>query len=79
MCDASDTAIGNILSQDDSDGRERPVALISKKMSESFKNKPPYVQEFLAIYHCVKKWRCYLEGTTHPVSVRTDEYRECSD
>jgi hypothetical protein len=71
--DASDTAVGGVLSQAGPNGEERPIAFESFALAVSLKNRPPYQQELYAIYHCCgNKWRCFLEGSLHAVTVKTD-------
>jgi hypothetical protein len=59
--DASDTAIGQVLSQDDGNG-ERPVAYKSRRMTAAEINYPIYKKEMLAVIHALKVFRIYLEG-----------------
>ena len=59
--DASDIAVGGVLSQVFDDG-EHPIAYESKKMDDAHSRRPIVEQELYAVYHCVKAWRCYVEG-----------------
>src|SRR6185369_5880142 len=59
--DASDFAIGAVLSQDHGKG-EQPVAYESRKLSLAERNYPVHEKELLAIVHAIKLWRHYLEG-----------------
>lgn len=68
-CDASINAVGGVLSQVFDDG-DHPIAFLSHKLSPAETNYPVHELELLAIYTCVTKWRCYLEGSS--IVVRTD-------
>src|SRR5437868_1229306 len=59
--DATDFAIGAILSQDQ--GKEQqPVAYESRKLTSAEQNYPIHEKELLAIVYAIKLWRPYLEG-----------------
>jgi transposase InsO family protein len=70
-CDASDFAIGAILSQD-FDARLHPVAFHSRKMNKHEINYEIHDKELLAITSAFKEWRRYLEGARHKINVFTD-------
>ena len=59
--DASDYAIGAILSQDQGKG-EQPIAYESRKMTPAELNYPVHEKELLAMVHAINIWRPYLEG-----------------
>jgi hypothetical protein len=59
--DASDYAVGAVLSQDQGHGPQ-PVAFISRKMNDHERNYATHEKETLAVMHALKKWRVYLEG-----------------
>ena len=69
--DASGLAIGGVLSQE-FDGRELPLCFESRTLTVAERNYPTHELEGLAILHCFKKWRCYLEGSQSVV--RTDHF-----
>lgn len=60
-CDASGKAIGGVLSQE-VEGILQPIAYESRKLSGAELNYPVHEQELLAIVHCCKVFRCYIEG-----------------
>lgn len=55
--DASDVAIGAVLSQDD-----RPVAFLSRTLTNSEKRYPTIEKEAMAIIEATRKWGHYLHG-----------------
>ena len=65
--DASDLAIGAVLSQNG-----RPLAYYSRKMNSAELNYPIHEKEELAIVNALREWRRYLEGYTHQVQIITD-------
>jgi RNase H-like domain found in reverse transcriptase/Reverse transcriptase (RNA-dependent DNA polymerase)/Integrase zinc binding domain/Chromo (CHRromatin Organisation MOdifier) domain/Retroviral aspartyl protease len=70
--DASDRAIGAALTQKGDDGKTRPVAFYSRKMTEPELNYDIHDKELLAVVEAFREWRVYLEGTKYPVQVYTD-------
>jgi hypothetical protein len=70
--DASDYAIGAYLTQKGVDGRERPVAYYSRKMTGPELNYDIHDKELLAIVEALREWRVYLEGPKYPVQIYTD-------
>jgi hypothetical protein len=71
-CDASDYALGAVLSQKDESGVLRPVGFYSRKFSSAEINYEIYDKELLAIIEGFKNWRHYCIGTHQPVIVFTD-------
>lgn len=59
--DASDFAMGAVLSQDQGNGL-RPVAFESRKFGVHELNYAVHEKEMLAIIHAFTVWKCYLEG-----------------
>ena len=59
--DASDFAMGAVLSQVWDDG-EHPVAFESRKMNPAEQNYPTHERELLAVIHALRTWRHYLLG-----------------
>jgi hypothetical protein len=70
--DASAFAISGVLSQDQSDGKRRPVAYFSRKLSGAAIRYSTYDKELFAIVSAVEHWRCYLEGSPHPILFLSD-------
>ena len=68
--DASLDGIGAVLSQEDIEGKERPLAYYSRKLNHAEKNYPVFHLEGLAIKTALQKWRYYLLG--HEILVRSD-------
>ena len=66
ITDASDYAIGAVLSQDHGKG-EQPIAYESRKLSKAELNYPIHEKELLAIVHAIKLWQQYLEGQSFTV------------
>jgi len=67
--DASDFAIGSILSQRDGEGKLHPVAFHSRKFQPAEINYEIHDKELLAIVDAFKHWRRYCEGATNQVNV----------
>jgi hypothetical protein len=59
--DASDFAIGAVISQNHGKG-DQPVAYESRKLSPAEQKYPTHEKELLAIVHAIKIWRPYIEG-----------------
>ena len=60
--DASDYAIGGVLSMKCEDERWRLVAFISKSLNETERNYKIHNKEILAVICCLEAWRHFLEG-----------------
>jgi len=69
--DASDFAIGGVLSQQ-LEGRLHPIAFYSRKMDKAELNYEIHDKELLAIVSSFKEWRRYLEGALHTMVVYSD-------
>ena len=70
--DASDFALGCILSQPSLDGSLHPICFYSRKFTPAELNYPIYDKELLAVVEAFKQWRVYVEGAVIPVCVYTD-------
>ena len=60
--DASKTAVGGVLHQEQHDGTVRPVSYCSYALSPPQQNWEPYSQETFALVLSVRKWHPYLFG-----------------
>ncbi|SJL10435.1 uncharacterized protein ARMOST_13821 [Armillaria ostoyae] len=69
--DASNGAIGAVLSQEQED-RWRPVAFMSKALTATERNYEIYDKELLAIMLALSEWRHYLMGALEDVEIWTD-------
>lgn len=65
-CDASDVAIGAVLTQD-VDGEEHPISFFSQKLSASERNYSVTERECLAVIKAIEKFRGYVEGVKFTV------------
>lgn len=70
-CDASNFALGAVLSQHQN-GVWRPVAFLSKAMNPAERNYEIYDKELLAIMNSLDEYRHYLMGAHHEFEVWTD-------
>lgn len=71
-CDASDYAIGAVLSQKQSDDKWHPIAFYSHAMTKEERNYKIHDKELLAIVESLKEWKHFLRGTIETVEVLTD-------
>lgn len=71
QCDASDTGLGGVLTQD-IDGGERVIAYCSRSLSRAERNYTVTERELLALLFSLEKFRMYVEGTRFRVI--TDHY-----
>ena len=70
--DASDFAIGCILSHHTAAGDILPICFYSRKLTPAELNYPIYDKELLAVVEGFRQWRVYCEGAVVPVEVFTD-------
>ncbi|KAI1000108.1 Transposon Ty3-G Gag-Pol polyprotein [Podosphaera aphanis] len=70
--DASNWAVGGVLSQYDNNGILRPVAFFSKKNLPAECNYPIHDKELLAIIRCLEEWDAELRSTKDPFLILTD-------
>ena len=71
-CDASNYAIGSILSQKDENGKLHPVAYYSRSLSNTELNYSITEKELLAIKSAFSNWRHLLLGAKYQITVYTD-------
>lgn len=70
--DASDYALGSVLSQRDEEENLRPVEFYSRKFLPAEQNYTVYDKELLAIVESFKVWRHFLLYSPHRVEVKSD-------
>jgi len=70
--DTSNYAMGGVLSMKCSDELWRPVAFISKSLSNTERNYEIHNKEMLTVVRCLETWRHLLEGTTIRFEIWTD-------
>jgi hypothetical protein len=70
--DASDYAVGAILSQKNEDDEWHPTAYFSKSFTEAERNYEIYDKELGAIVKALEEYQHYLEGAKEPVEILTD-------
>jgi len=70
--DASNFAMGGVLSVKCEDSKWKPVAYISKSLNETEKNYKIHDKEMLAVIQCLEAWRHFLEGSQSKFKVWTD-------
>jgi len=70
--DASDYAMGGVLSVKGEDGKWRPVAFISKSLNNTKRNYEIHDKKMLAVIRCLEAWRHFLEGARTKFEIWTD-------
>ena len=70
--DASDYAMGGVLSMECEEGLWRPVAFLSKSLNETERNYEIYDKEILAIIRGLEARRHLLEGARYKFEIWTD-------
>jgi len=70
--DASNYATEGVLSMKCSDDKWRPVAFISKSLSDTEQNYEIHNKEMLAVIRYLEAWRHFLEGATTKFKIWTD-------
>lgn len=69
--DASDYATGAVLSQKH-DEVWKPVAFLSKALSQTERNYEIYDRELLAVIRALDEWRHFLQGAKHQIEIFSD-------
>jgi hypothetical protein len=71
--DASDAALGGVLSQLQKDTNKwHPIAFFSKQFKGAEIHYATPDKELMAIVECFKHWRHYIEGSPHTIEVWSD-------
>ena len=68
----SNYATGGVLSMKCSDNLWRPVAFISKSLSDTERNYEIHDKEMLVVIRCLEAWRHFLERTSVKFEIWTD-------
>ena len=71
-CDASDYAIGGVLSQEGEDKALHPVYYFSRTLNSAELNYSTTEKELLAIRQAFIDWRHLLQGAKYPITVYSD-------
>ena len=69
-CDASNTALGGVVSQLDDENRERPITFCSRALKGAERNYSALDREALAIRFVLSRNRFFLLG--HPIKIMSD-------
>ncbi|GAA5971619.1 hypothetical protein JCM3765_001266 [Sporobolomyces pararoseus] len=72
--DASDFALGAVLSQRQSDNKLYPIAFLSRNSTPPELNYEVHDKELLAIVEACKAWRPYLSHTRSPTTIFSDHF-----
>jgi len=70
--DASNYAIGEVLSMEYEDGWWRPVVFLSKFLNETERNYEIHDKEMLAVMRMLENWKHLLESAKFKFEVWTD-------
>jgi len=70
--DTSNYATGGVLLMKCLDNLWRPVAFISKSLSDTKRNYKIHNKEMLAVIRCLEAWRYFLKGTIVKFKIWTD-------
>ena len=70
--DASDYAIGGVLSMEGEDGKWRPVAFLSKSLNKTERNYEIHDKKMLVIIRRLESWRHLLEEAKFKFKIWTD-------
>lgn len=61
------TAVGGTLMKTDNEGHERVIAYYSKRLKPAEENYTSNDRELLGLVYFLKRFRCYLEGSSFEV------------
>ncbi len=71
-CDASNFAMGAVLSQQQEDRLFHPIGFMSKSFSDMERNYQIHNKEMLVIMHALEEWRHFLEGSDQKFKIHMD-------
>ena len=69
--DASSTAAGRVLIQDQGDGLQ-PLAFLNRRLKPTEQRYRAYERELAVVAYCLQSWQHYLEGCPGGVAVVTN-------
>ena len=72
MKEVLDYTTGRVLSMECEDGKQRPIAFLSKYLNEIERNYEIYEKEMLVVIRELENWRHLLEGTKFKFEVWID-------
>ena len=70
--DASDYAVGAVLSQHNERGELRPIGFVSQKLTDVEYRWSVYEKELFSIVVALKRWSMHLMYSRHPVEIHND-------
>ncbi len=73
--ETSSAAVGGTLTQLENNGKDRVIALFSKKLIPAEQNYTTNDRELLGLIHFLQRFRCYLEGSSFEIFTDNQELK----